>query len=104
MLSRQEKNKTVIAGNPLKCCQFQDSLNSIENDQNIAVCDSRNSFVKTAGNNNTSLQNKMENKVIFPKKLSVNVKFENITFTANYWNWNLKKLNKGKLFPVDFVD
>lgn len=82
MSRNEENNKTINSGNPLKCCQFQDSLNSV---------------TKSSSNNNNRFQNKMDNRTLFPKKLAVNLKFEDITFSANYWNWTLKDLPNGKI-------
>lgn len=47
-------------------------------------------------NNNNSLQSKLGNWDIAPKKHGVSLKFENITFSANSWEWSLRQLTNGK--------
>lgn len=106
MLRNEENNKTINSGNPLKCCQFQDSSNSVKDDEHVAICEAKISFGKSSRNNNTRFQNKMDNRELFPKKLAVNLKFEDITFSANCWKWTLKDLPKGKiiLFVYEHVN
>lgn len=98
-MSKDDRNKASNAGSPLKCCQFNESLSSIQNEDNVAVCETDDNIVvvpqKTFMNNNTRFQNNMETKAIFSKKLEVDLKFEDITFSANVWNW--KKLTAGKI-------
>lgn len=63
-------------------------------DESVAVSDKTNFVLpKNDANHNN---NNVDNRVLFPKKLAVDVKFENITFTANEWNFNLKQFPKGK--------
>lgn len=97
MSGKGEINQSVKSDNSLKCCDFQDSLNSGENDENSAICQAKNSFVISPRNNNPRFQNSMDNRAIFPRKLAVNLKFEDITFSANQWKWTLKELPNSKI-------
>lgn len=92
MSATDDKNNSVDT--PLKCDQFVDSLKSFSINENPIVCEIENIFPKTAKinlGNNTGSQTGMENPFIFPKKLGVSLKFDDITFSTNEWKWSSKQ-------------
>lgn len=102
MSTKEDNNKFGNIATSLKC-QLNDSLNSVSISDNRIACEAKNGFVKTPSNsfknNNTRFQSNMENRPIFSKKLAVNLKFEDITFSANIWNWpSIKQITHGEFF------
>lgn len=85
MTGNNEKNKGV---NPLTCCQSNDSLTSQSTNNDVNICEALNNFVisptvKISAFTQSSFRKQSE--AHFPKRPPIDVKFENLIFTATSW-------------------
>lgn len=87
---------------PLKCCQSNDSLVSVSQDDTI-VCETTNSYVKVPTtdvmeplNNNVIIPENMKSHYIFPKRQKVDLEFKDVTFSST--SWSMTKFERGEFF------
>lgn len=100
MSTKEDKNRS---GNALKCCQSNDSITSVNVNNASDVKTKTSPFLTSllpsspsdAPNNNNKKMCDMKSEHHFPKRQTVDLEFQNITFTS--WSWSMTRFQKGNI-------